>query len=61
MARKIEKNAKKITPEIDKGFNRDLQGKNAEKSALYSSWWGSINQVLTAYREDIQEKLGKML
>ena len=31
MARKIEKNAKKIASEIDKGFNRDLQGKNDEK------------------------------
>ena len=36
---KLEKNAKKIAPEIDKGFNRDLQGENDRKSALYSEWW----------------------
>jgi len=28
---KLEKTVKKITPEICKGFNRDLQGKNDEK------------------------------
>ena len=39
MARKIGKNAKKIAPEIDKGFNRDLQGEKDRKSALYSEWW----------------------
>ena len=37
---KLEKNAKKIAPEIDKGFNHDLQGENDRKSALYSEWWG---------------------
>ena len=26
--------------------------KNAEKSALYSSWWGRIDQALTIYKED---------
>ena len=36
---KLEKSAKKIAPEIDKGFNRDLQGENDRKSALYSEWW----------------------
>ena len=36
---KLEKSAKKITPEIVKGFNNDLQGKNDEKSRLYSLWW----------------------
>ncbi len=36
---KLEKSAKKITPEIERVFNSHLQGKNAEKSALYSSWW----------------------
>ncbi len=36
---KLAKNAKKIAPEIDKGFNRDLQGENDRKSALYSEWW----------------------
>ena len=36
---KLAKNAKKIAPEIDKGFNRDLQGENDRKSALYLDWW----------------------
>ena len=36
---KLEKNAKKITPEICKGFNHDLQGENGEKRLLYSEWW----------------------
>ena len=31
MARKNGKIGKKITPEIDKGFNRDLQGETIEK------------------------------
>ena len=30
--------------------------KNAEKSALYSSWWGLIRQVLTAYEENLYQK-----
>ena len=53
---KLEKSAEKITPEIERVFNSHLQGKNAEKSALYSSWWGRIVQVLTIYKEDIREK-----
>lgn len=36
---KLSKNAKKIAPEICKGFNRDLQGENDRKNALYSEWW----------------------
>ena len=36
---KLEKYAKKITPEIVRVFNSNLQGKNDEKSALYSFWW----------------------
>ena len=40
---KLAKNAKKIAPEIDKGFNRDLQGENDRKSALYSEWWGYLD------------------
>lgn len=43
---KLEKTAKKITPEICKGFNRDLQGKNDEKSRLYSEWWSSMGSDL---------------
>ena len=58
---KLEKNAKKIAPEIDKGFNRDLQEENDRKSALYSEWWGSINQVLTLYRDGISRLLHDLL
>ena len=35
---KLEKMLKNA-PEIDKGFNRDLQGENDRKSVLYSDWW----------------------
>ena len=31
--------------------------KNAEKSALYSSWWGRIAQALTIYRKDSRARL----
>ena len=36
---KLQKSAKKITPEIVRVFNDDLQGKNGEKTRLYTSWW----------------------
>ena len=35
---KLEKMLKNA-PEIDKGFNRDLQGENDRNSVLYSDWW----------------------
>ena len=54
---KLAKNAKKVASEIDKGLNRDLQGENDRKSALYSEWWGSINQALTSYKNEIQDAL----
>jgi hypothetical protein len=61
MARKIGKIGKKITPEIDRVFNSHLQGKNDEKSALYSSWWALISQALTDYKKDMKEELRDML
>ena len=36
---KLQKSAKKITPEIVRVFNDDLQGKNGEKTHLYTLWW----------------------
>ncbi len=40
-----------------KEVSRDAQGENDRKSALYSKWWDSIDQVLTAYREGLQGEL----
>ena len=33
-------------------------GQNAE---LYKIWWGRIRQVLTIYKEDVREKLNRVI
>ena len=33
-------------------------GPNAE---LYKIWWGRIRQVLTIYKEDVREKLNRVI
>ncbi len=57
----IEKSSKKLAPKLRKVLNSELQGRNDEKSALYKIWWGLINQVLTAYKEDVEEKLQRRI
>ena len=61
MARFFGKIVKKLAPELCKVLNSTLQGKKGQKSDLYTFWWGLINQVLLAYKEDIEEKLQRRI
>lgn len=49
---KIVKSSKKLAPELAKGQNAILQGRNSQRQALYSVWSDVVGLALTEFLEE---------